>query len=185
MRYLLAGYSYEEAKRLAEANCVENYKNAEKGVLQFFKGIFDLINDPVSLKDTVVGGAEQIWEKVKGITREEALMLLTTNGIVYLINREVIKAAGKSMETYFYADDETAYQTIGRDLGMLALSVIASEAVKKVKGGGKKGKLTIIDNGNYSTSEINAAQYMADLGNDVVLSHQQVQGQVVVRQICW
>ena len=143
VRYLLAGYSYEEAKRLAEANCVENYKNAEKGVLQFFKGIFDLINDPVSLKDTVVGGAEQIWEKVKGISREEALMLLTTNGIVYLINREVIKAAGKSMETYFYADDETAYQTIGRDLGMLALSVIASEAVKKVKGGGKGGTRAI------------------------------------------
>ncbi|MBQ8528096.1 MAG: hypothetical protein IJ429_06435, partial [Lachnospiraceae bacterium] len=38
-----------------------------------------------------------------------------------------------------------------------------------VGGGGKTGKLTVIDGGNYSSSEMNAAQYMADLGNDVVL----------------
>ena len=31
------------------------------------------------------------------------------------------------------------------------------------------GKLTIIDGGEYSASEIDAAHYMADLGNDVVL----------------
>ena len=37
------------------------------------------------------------------------------------------------------------------------------------KSGGKTGKLTIIDGENYSTSEINAAQYMASLENDVVL----------------
>ena len=37
------------------------------------------------------------------------------------------------------------------------------------KSGGKTGKLTIIDGENYSTSEINAAQYMAGLENDVVL----------------
>ncbi len=35
--------------------------------------------------------------------------------------------------------------------------------------GKKAGKLTIIDGGKYSVSEINAAHYMADLGNDVVL----------------
>ena len=37
------------------------------------------------------------------------------------------------------------------------------------KSGGKTGKLTIIDGENYSTSEINAAQYMAGLENEVVL----------------
>lgn len=37
------------------------------------------------------------------------------------------------------------------------------------KTSGNTGKLTIIDGGNYSTSEMNAAQYMADLGNTVIL----------------
>ena len=35
--------------------------------------------------------------------------------------------------------------------------------------GNKVKKLTIIGGGSYSTSEINAAQYMASMGNDVVL----------------
>ena len=39
------------------------------------------------------------------------------------------------------------------------------ESWDRIESGGKTGKLTIIDGGNYSTSEMNAAQYMEDLGN--------------------
>lgn len=46
---------------------------------------------------------------------------------------------------------------------------ISGGEIPGVESGSKTGKLTIIDGGNYSTSEINAAQYMANLGNDVVL----------------
>ena len=45
----------------------------------------------------------------------------------------------------------------------------ALAAVERVSKSGFGGKLTIIESGNYSTSEINAAKYMASQGYDVVL----------------
>ena len=43
------------------------------------------------------------------------------------------------------------------------------DIAKKAAMGEKGGSLTIMEGGNYSTSEVNAAKYMADLENDVVL----------------
>ena len=46
---------------------------------------------------------------------------------------------------------------------------VLSVMQREIKGGTGSGNLTILENGNYSASEINAAEYMANQGNDVVL----------------
>ncbi|OLA93393.1 MAG: hypothetical protein BHW64_06880 [Candidatus Melainabacteria bacterium LEY3_CP_29_8] len=81
------------------------------------------------------------------------------------------------IDIYNGESSETVFRNAGVDIGRNVLFNIFGEAVsgavgrvvQRVQGGSNTGKLTIIDGENYSISEMNAAQYMADLGNDVVL----------------
>ena len=60
-------------------------------------------------------------------------MTLTPMGIPYLAGRFVIDSLGQTMETYMYADDDTAYQAIGRDIGIEVLTFMVSELVSGMK----------------------------------------------------
>ncbi|WOO36588.1 hypothetical protein R2R35_22805 [Anaerocolumna sp. AGMB13020] len=74
-------------------------------------------------------------------------------------------ANGKYDIPYGMTSEEYAQYLKGLD--KVDKAIKGSEDV--IKGGSGSGKLTIIDGGTYSQSEINAAQYVADLGNDVTL----------------
>ena len=182
----VADIYYGEKDLAEEISTVVKESNGDvTKIYQYAESKLTAIKDGViETKDEVVDYVKNMDEgdwyfAIGNITFDVALFTLGGASKAAKVS-EAAKAseAAKTSEVAKVAETEKIAQT-GKKRRLDDIIKVLKEKIKgkvndedplPIKGGSKKGKLTIIDGvENYSISEINAAQYMADLGNDVVL----------------
>ena len=115
---------------LAEANRVENRRDMTIGFVNFFKGLGDLVGDPVETVGALKGAAEWV---AGNATPENILLMSTPLGQSYQITKAGINGAGQAMDTYFFAEDEEAYQAMGSDMGAEVFALLLTAGASKIK----------------------------------------------------
>lgn len=72
-------------------------------------------------------------------------------------------------ETFYGIVVLWAYPKIGRLAKVGEEALVSESAEQAAKGAGKTGSLIVVEGGTYSASEMNAANYMKNLGNNVTI----------------